>query len=82
MTFVEGPSIMGAMTAKSKAVTRTATWINGIDEEIHGAYEFNPETEEFDFRIIGSEGLTIPAEPVIINNPTFRWDAPVVIVTE
>lgn len=61
-----------------KIATRTAKWINGLGIKIAGAYQLDDDGGEFVFRIIGSNGLTIPALSVM-GNESFRWDEPQII---
>jgi hypothetical protein len=61
-----------------KKITRTAKWINGLGIEVAGAYQFDNDGNEFVFRLIGTNGLTIPAI-LVIGNESFRWDEPQII---
>lgn len=62
----------------SKIATRTAKWINGLGIEVAGAYQFDNDNDEFVFRIIGTNGFTIPAL-LVMGDKTFRWDEPQII---
>ena len=61
-----------------KKITRTAKWINGLGIEVAGAYQFDSDSDEFVFRIIGTNGLTIPAL-LVMGTESFRWDEPQII---
>jgi hypothetical protein len=58
-----------------KIAIRTAKWTNSLGIETSGAYQFDNVNDEFIFRIVGSNGLTVPALSVI-GKDSFRWNEP------
>jgi hypothetical protein len=66
-------------TTRMRTAVRTAEWTNGAGIRVKGAYQFDNVEQEFVFRIIGSNGVTVPAVPVITSAESFKWDEPVVI---